>query len=89
MRLIDANELLEIIAEQERWNVSDFVYESIKNAPTIDAVEVVRCIDCKYFQCNMRPDGSLPLGVDEYECRHWCGYCDPMNFCSYGERREE
>lgn len=51
--------------------------------------EIVRCMDCRYFQCNMRPDGSLPLGADEYECRHWCGYCDPMNFCSYGERREE
>lgn len=36
MRLIDADALLGIIAKQERWNVPDFVYESIKNAPTID-----------------------------------------------------
>ena len=36
-RLINADALLGIIAKQERWNVPDFVYESIKNAPTIEA----------------------------------------------------
>lgn len=48
--------------------------------------KVIRCGDCKYMQCNIRQDGSLPRGVDEYECRHWCGSCDPTDFCSYGER---
>lgn len=37
MKFIDAYKLLEVIAEQERWNVPDFVYESIKNAPIIEA----------------------------------------------------
>ena len=60
----------------------------IMDAPTVDAVPVVRCADCKWFQCNTRPDGYLPNGVDEYECRHWCGWCDPTDFCSYGERKE-
>lgn len=82
MRLIDADEFFKDFTELEP-------YEHISHEYDIDAVEVVRCCDCKYFQCNMRQDGSLPFGVDEYECRHWCGYCDPMNFCSYGERREE
>lgn len=50
--------------------------------------EIIRCCECKYLQCNMRPDGYLPKGVDEFECRHWCGSCDPMDFCSYAERRE-
>lgn len=53
------------------------------------AGELVRCYDCKYFQCNMRQDGSLPPGVDEYECRHWCGYCDPTDFCSRGEKKDD
>lgn len=47
---------------------------------------LVRCQDCKYMQCNIRQDESLPRGVDEYECRHWCGPCYPTDFCSYGER---
>ena len=51
--------------------------------------EIVRCVDCKWFQCNMRHDGYLPNGVDEYECRHWCGGCDPTDFCSYGVRRDD
>ena len=49
--------------------------------------ENIRCAECKWFQCNMRQDGYLPKGVDEFECRHWCGYCDPTDFCSYAERR--
>ena len=51
--------------------------------------EIVRCVECKWFQCNMRPDGYLPQGVDEFECRHWCGSCDPTDFCSYAERRKD
>ena len=61
----------------------------VEDASDVDVVEVVRCADCKYLQCNMRQDGSLPKGVDEYECRHWCGSCDPTDFCSHGERKEE
>ena len=49
-------------------------------------IDLIHCADCKWFQCNMPPDGMLPKGVDEYECRHWCGSCDPFDFCSYGER---
>lgn len=51
-------------------------------------VPVVRCADCKWFQINMRQDGYLPKGVPECECRHWCGACDPTDFCSYGMRMD-
>lgn len=51
--------------------------EMIQDAPTIDAVPVVRCKDCKYYK------------PDEYECG--CDYGLPCvkadDFCSYGERR--
>lgn len=52
------------------------------------APEIIRCGECEFFQCNIRFDGSIPKGADEYECRHWCGGCDPMDYCSYGKRRE-
>ena len=52
------------------------------------APEIVYCHECIHFQCNMRFDGSVPKGADAYECRHWCGGCDPMDYCSYGKRRE-
>ena len=78
MRLIDADKLFGVIAEQEMWNVPDFVYESIKNAPTVDAVEVVRCKDCKYYWRNN------PLET-------WVCLASPRDdaYCSEGERKED
>lgn len=71
MRLIDADKL----EKQEYWgNERCFDYvdaEDIDNAPTVDAVEVVRCKDCRKFKT--------------YACRMVAsGYDD---FCSYGERK--
>lgn len=63
-------------------------YEQLELESDGDYVEVVRCAECKWFQCNMGRDGALPNGVPEYECRHWCGECDPVDYCSYAERRE-
>ena len=71
MRLIDADQL----ERQEYWgNERCFDYvdaEDIDNAPTVDAVPVVRCKDCRKFKT--------------YSCRMVAsGYDD---FCSYGERK--
>ena len=88
MRLIDADRIVyswHIDADGEEHD-GVTLQSIIRKMPSVDAVEVVRCADCKWMQCNMRPDGSLPSGVDVYECRHWCGSCDPIDFCSYGER---
>ena len=57
--------------------------EIIKNAPTVDAVEVVRCRECKHrgtddciFHIKGEPaDEELLLKLDN-------------DFCSYGERKE-
>ena len=48
-RLIDAEYLLDLIKDindGERFGYIDA--EDINNAPTVDAVPVVRCIECKY-----------------------------------------
>lgn len=76
MRLIDADKL----ERQEYWgNERCFDYvdaEYIDNAPTVDAVEVVRCKDCKH-----EFGGSCII----------CGFQKrkPDDFCSYGERKDE
>lgn len=47
MRLIDAYAL------EDEFGISDedlIAKEAIRTAPTIDAVEVVRCKDCKHFR---------------------------------------
>lgn len=74
MRLIDADKL----ERQEYWgNERCFDYvdaDDIDNAPTVDAVPVVRCKDCKH-----EFGGNCIL----------CGFQKrkPEDFCSYGERK--
>lgn len=59
--------------------------ETIKEAPTVDAVEVVRCKNCVYFQTQANDWG---YGFTVYNKEHG-GMLDPCpdDFCSYGERR--
>ena len=54
----------------------------IENAPTVDAVPVVRCKDCKNFGRNFENDTF---------CSSCGGLSDPEedDFCSYGERRTD
>lgn len=56
----------------------DIAYE-----PTVDAVPVVRCKDCK--RCRNGCQCDVPLGVSEMEKYI---LVDEDDFCSYGERKE-
>ena len=88
-RLIDANSLLR---HKRKMSGADFggefwdeavLISDIKNAPTVDAVEVVRCRDCKHrgtdyciFHIKGEPaDEELLRKLDN-------------DFCSYGKRKE-
>lgn len=54
--------------------------EELLTAPTVDAVEVVRCKDCKYM---LDSDKGVRF------CNAWCkvnGLGD-NGYCSYGKRR--
>ena len=89
MRPIDADALM----EQPVWlcggwvgdsyaegymDALDKVEKTVKLAPTIDAVPVVRCGECKYLMangiCNMFADGNIKPSASD--------------FCSYGERKD-
>lgn len=99
MRLIDADELLKKWLEQKDpelicptmeafyENIICQTLDAISDAPTIDAVEVVRCKDCKLYgvskfyisagdnitQLRFCVKTGRPTGIDDY--------------CSYGERK--
>ena len=89
MRLIDADFVLEHIKpyelSDEDWSVTGgtairLIHNAIDGAPTIDAVPVVRCKDCKYFGLN---DENVPyclnrFGLDDPE---------PNGFCTYGRKK--
>ena len=91
-RLIDANALDEKLETLKvrfkalgRDAVVDdynFVQTVLLTAPTIDAVEVVRCKDCNYN------DHKKAFRRDGMWCTWWGTDPDPDDFCSKGERRE-
>ena len=85
MRLIDADTLFAEF-ENAKWydnNDRDLVAEDIlMDAPTIDAVNVVRCKDCERAE---RP----PYGEHKGQtyCHHWRKYfVDNGDYCSFGKR---
>ena len=60
------------------WNG---VIQLIKEAPTVDAVPVVRCKDCKYRKKRVcaNPTAGMWVGVELKE----------NDYCSYGERKND
>lgn len=60
----------------------------LRNLPPAQP-EIIHCCECKFFRANMSPDGYLPKGAFEFECKHWNGSCDPTDFCSNAERRTD
>ena len=59
------------------------VRKSIEKAPAVDAVEVVRCKDCKYFHQKVSCGGFCKCGEVNGGQPHMRVNED---FCSYGER---
>lgn len=102
MRLIDADALIHALETQDYsgspeslkdWTPQDMTkaeIADINNAPTIDAVEVIRCEDCKH-RLHLGPTEHYP---ETYVCRidNVSGtrkaYRDEW-FCADGERRTD
>ena len=83
-RLIDADELLKdnihIVGgirttSGKIQNIDAIQTSTIENAPTVDAVEVVRCRDCEHW--------------DDEWCDINEAYFEDDDFCSYGEWKEK
>ena len=89
-RLIDANAFLKALNERPLDFVDvggDFGYfdetiDSVVNEqPTVDAVEVVRCKDCKWWR---RYQNGYHMG----KCIVHDTRMAEKDFCSYGERKD-
>ena len=88
MRLIDADALIDHLRKDplfccvEQYGITGV----IEAAPTIDAVPVVRCKDCKHAKMTYR-------GECKY-CNMWDTdddvlYLEGDFYCAFGERRED
>ena len=87
MRLIDADRALEIVRDQgiahpNAYHLTNYATLILREAPTVDAVEVVRCRECKQGEID---DPDFP---DQYYCHAGCGWNNGGFYCSYGERKE-
>lgn len=81
-RLIDANALEKKILKRGAYKIcTDDVVAMIADAPTVDAVQVVRCAECKHHE-------DEEPGI--MYCRHIVGSWVTEDFyCAYGERRSD
>ena len=84
MKLIDADILKEAMSKRvvEKRDLNASFYEVINEQPTVDAVEVVRCKDCKHYFPNSE-------GESRGECLHAMYELFPLptDYCSWGERK--
>ena len=85
-RLIDANRALEIVRDQgiahpSAYHLTNYATLILREAPTIDAVPVVRCKDCiRRYDTDECPMCFLIEGK-YYE------YTNENGFCDRGERK--
>ena len=86
-RLIDADRALEIVRDQgiahpSAYHLTNYATLILREAPTIDAVPVVRCKDCiRRYDTDECPMCFLIEGK-YYE------YTNENGFCDRGERKE-
>lgn len=98
-RLIDADALIKVLGIAENCNYCQYQngplcdkHNSFVDAcvaifaqPTIDAVEVVRCGECKWYEKIKYDDGYCDGYCDKNGLSIW----DKDWYCADGERREE
>ena len=88
MRLIDADRAIEIvrsrgIAHPNAYHLTNYATLILREAPTVDAVPVVRCKDCKHYEIHK------PKVLENCERNGYIIPMKPDDFCSYGERKNE
>lgn len=99
MRLIDADALLlpddksdkVLVIGPNSGKTLQLAYDLLKlkvnNAPTIDAVPVVRCRECVHYKiCDEWENGKRMLC--EIHHHSYLGHDGDENFCSWGQRKE-
>ena len=84
-RLIDADALL----MDNTWAFYDRLGDrtsaglAVEEAPTVDAVEVVRCKDCQHCHAENHDENLIPLPI----CKLRKEVVSADGYCSDGERR--
>lgn len=86
MRLIDADAL---IKELDRKHYSMASRKQLYAQPTIDAVPVVYCKDCKHFRQRNKNSANGICLCEERDMNYGAEFYPLVDdYCSYGERKE-
>lgn len=101
MKIIDADELRKIMyheafetdTDMQKWESGCWIrykmfLNALQNAPTIEAVEVVRCKDCKHYKPSAVADRNMCFRKNVGGTQV-CYDFQPDDYCAYGERRED
>lgn len=85
------HEAFETDSDMQKWDSGCWIrYKMFENKiaeqPTVDAVEIVRCKDCK--RKNVIPD-MYGIGTEALYCRAIERYVEHDFFCKYGEKVTE
>lgn len=91
-RLIDPNEFLNRLENTVYDTPTDFGYTPdliktvLEQTKTVDAVEVVRCKECRF--CKKHPTSDkVKLCTNEHWNTEYHPFAYDNGYCSYGERR--
>lgn len=84
MRLIDADKLVDMLYDNEFAALCplDEVSGVIDACPTVDAVPVVRCRECRYYAV---PGATISFCIN----RNGMKFTRDSDYCSRGERRDQ
>ena len=85
-RLISAKHVYELMDKFADDAPLSYGKNIVKNAPTVDAVRVVRCKDCKWWYRN---EACTVNAITVAECLYRGDVWESNEFCSEGERRED
>lgn len=86
-RLIDANKLIDFIDVGHLRHPGELCYSEVDvanlllHAPTVDALEVVRCLDCVCYTPVNDKIGKCVFLIGEHQ------YVVPDGYCYLGERK--
>lgn len=87
MRLVDIEQVY--CSDCEEKDVCEKVICDVKEIPTIDAVPVVRCKDCKFYRKFRTKRYKQLIRLCYRMGKHDMEYpVNPDDFCSYGQRKE-
>lgn len=79
------HESFEKDSDMQKWDSGCWIryklFENVlRDTPSVDTVEVVRCKDCRLSEPG--------IGIVEYWCCYWDNKTLENGYCSYGERKD-